>query len=125
VYFRLLLPAFAWLTLIFLIVFREYRQESMELFFGFSQSTIFQFVLFLGFGHIWKGVFMKQLKFRQMKEHSDLLVLLLGLILSLFVEVTRWKSGLIISLNYVNLFTNLVGVIAGLGVFRLVYRSSY
>ena len=104
-----------------LIILRVYREESTETFVGISQSTLFQLVLFLGFAHIWKGVLMKQLKFRELKERSDLLVIVAGVILSLLIELIRWRTGLTLSYNFVNMSMNIVGVFIGLGAFRLVY----
>jgi len=106
-----------------LIVFREYREQSSEAFFGFSQSTFFQFVLFLGFAHIWKGVLMKQLKYRELKEQSNFIVIVSGVLLSVLIEVIRWKAGLSIDFNFVNLVVNVTGVLTGLIAFRLVYSS--
>jgi hypothetical protein len=106
----------------FLIVFREYKEQSAATLFGFSQSTIFQMVLFVGFAHIWKGVLMKQLKYRELKERSDVLVIVAGILLSLILEVLRWRLGLSEQFNFVNAGMNIVGVFVGLGMFRLVYR---
>ena len=104
-----------------LIVFRVYKEQSTEELFGFSQSTILQMVLFIAYAHIWKGVLMKQLKFRELKERSDLLVIVAGVILSLLIELIRWRTGLTLSYNFVNMSMNIVGVFIGLGAFRLVY----
>ncbi len=106
----------------FLIVFRAYEEQSAATLFGFSQSTIFQMALFIGFAHIWKGVLMKQLKYRELKERSDVLVIVAGILLSLIIELLRWRLGLGEQFNFVNAGMNIVGVFVGLGVFRLVYR---
>jgi hypothetical protein len=124
VYFRLLVPAIVWLVIMMLIVFREYREQSSEAFFGFSQSTFFQFVLFLGFAHIWKGVLMKQLKYRELKDRSNVIVILSGILLSVLIEIIRWKAGLSNDFNVVNLVMNISGVLTGLVAFRLVYSST-
>ena len=68
---------------------------------------------------------MKQLKYRELKERSNFIVILSGVLLSVLIEVIRWKAGLSNDFNVVNFVVNITGVLTGLVAFRLVYSSSH
>lgn len=121
--FRLLAPAFAWLALMFLVFFREYRLESQWNIGGFSQNTMIQFFLFAVLAHLLSGAIMKQMKFAKWKHAVPKIVFLIGLVLATFVEIARYKNGHAVSFSAVNYFFDLAGVLVGISAFRLLYRS--
>jgi hypothetical protein len=122
---RLLLPAFAWIILMTLILFRPYEIE-LGWEFGFlTQNHIVHFFLFLVCAHIWMGIFKKQLKFSILRQHSEFMVLFSGIVLAVVLEFIRFSFSFTESFSLLCLLIDGLGILAGIGIFRLVYRSCY
>lgn len=122
---RLLLPAIAWILLMTLVLFRPYNNE-----FGWKsgimgQEHVAHFFLFLVCAHIWMGIFKKQLKFNFLRQHSEYLVLLSGAFLALILETGRFSLSFAESFSMLSFIIDVIGILAGIGIFRLVYRSCY
>lgn len=80
-------------------------------------------VLFLGFSHIFLGVLKKQLKKEKMRDNAYRIVILIGILLAVAFESARTSLGFNNSFNYLNLICSGIGVILGIGTFRLLYRT--
>jgi dipeptide/tripeptide permease len=123
VLFRLLAPAFAWVALMLLVFLREYQLEYNWDFAGITRNSVVQFVMFIVFAHIVNGVIMKQLRYPRWKEHPERIVLISGTVLAVVVEILRSKTLNNVEFNVMNLILDIVGVLIGIVIFRLLYRS--
>lgn len=121
--FRLLAPAFAWIALMFLVIFRDYSIEYNWDFAGITRNSIIQFLMFMVLSHILKGVIMKQLRYQRWKEHADRIVFLSASVAAVFFEIVRSNVVVNVEFSTVNLLLDIVGVLAGILIFRLLYRS--
>ena len=107
----------------FLVIFREYSIENNWDFAGITRNSIIQFFMFMVLSHILKGVIMKQLRYPRWKEHADRIVFISGSVTAVFFEIVRSKLVDNVEFSPVNLFLDNVGVLLGIVIFRLLYRS--
>lgn len=108
-----------------LVLFRPYESN-----FGYekgmlSEEHLMHFSLFLVCAHIWMGIFIKQLKYNFLRQHAVYLVFLSGVFLALILEVSRFSLSFAESFSLLSFLIDVLGVFAGIGIFRLVYRSCY
>jgi ABC-type tungstate transport system substrate-binding protein len=66
---------------------------------------------------------MKQLRYPRWKEHPERIVLISGTVLAVVVEILRSKTLNNVEFNVMNLILDIVGVLIGIVIFRLLYRS--
>lgn len=92
---------------------------------GINAYTIIQFLLFLGFAHVMICALKKQLKFERLREQAVLIVIVATVLVSIVIEVARYVFGFTDYFHTWNLIFNTLGVLAGIVVFRLVYRTCY
>lgn len=92
---------------------------------GINAYTIIQFLLFLGFSHVLICALKKQLKFERLREQAVLIVIVTTVLVSIVIEVSRYVFGFTSYFHTWNLIFNTLGVLAGIVVFRLVYRTCY
>lgn len=120
--FRLFLPFIAWITLLFLLTIRVYPDPTWE-WLGITKYTLVQCILFAGFAHILMGILNKQLKYEKLRNQCFFITWLIGIVVVIGIESTR----MVLHLNTFSLITNLIfdaiGLILGIGIFRLLYRG--
>lgn len=119
---RYLLPLIAWIAILLLLTIRQYGIPAWQ-WYGSTNYSIIQCLLFLGYSHIFLGVLRKQLKYEKLRDNALVLAVISGIILSVIVEVLRYSLELSSYFNFWNLIYNCLGVFLGIGIFRLVYRT--
>ena len=108
-----------------LVLFRPYENTFSWSSGFFSQEYLMHFSLFLVCAHIWMGIFIKQLKYNFLRQNAVFLVFLSGALLALILEIFRFSFNFAESFSLMSFFIDMTGVLAGIGIFRLVYRSCY
>jgi hypothetical protein len=108
-----------------LILFRPYDSEYSWDYGVVKKDYLIHFSLFLVCAHIWMGIFIKQLKFGFLRQNAVLLVLGSGAVLALIMELFRYSLSFAETFSFMSFFVDILGVLAGIGIFRLVYRSCY
>ena len=119
---RYLLPLLAWVGVVFLLTFRTYVLPTWSMG-GFTNYTLIQCLLFIGYAHISLGVLKKQLKYEKLRDNALIFVIVSGILFSVLLEVTRYKFGFSSYFNFWNMIFNGIGVFLGMCIFRLVYRG--
>lgn len=119
---RYLLPLFTWIGVILLLTFRGYSLPSWSLG-GFTNYTLIQCLLFLGYAHISLGVLKKQLKYEDLRDKALMIVIVSGIALAVIIEIARLAFGFSSYFNFWNMIFNGIGVFLGICTFRLVYRT--
>jgi len=119
---RIFLPFFAWILVLLLLTIRAYETPHWQLG-GFNSYSIIQCLLFIGLSHISIGVLKKQLKFELLKDNAVPIVIIFGILFAIGLETLRLATGLTTYFHYWNLFFDILGVLFGIGCFRLVYRT--
>ena len=108
-----------------LVLFRTYDSEYNLDYGVVKKDHLIHFSLFLVCAHIWMGIFIKQLKFGFLRQNAVLLVLGSGAVLALVMELFRYSLSFAETFSFLSFFVDILGVLAGIGIFRLVYRSCY
>lgn len=120
---RLLFPAIAWMSFMLLFFFRHYGYDQKWNWNGFTNDTIVHCILFLGSTHIWLGVLKKQLKYQFLRDNAYSFVLISSVILVFVIEFVRYYYSFSNYFNVWNFIFDTIGIILGIGTFRLLYRS--
>lgn len=123
--FRLLLPGIFWLLLMALIFYTPINNLDLIYFECVPARSFVHLFMFMGFTHIWLGIFKKQLKYEVIRSRAFQIVVGIGIILAVLSEVSLYGFGFLPWFNGWNLFFDLVGIIFGMGTFHLLYKSCY
>lgn len=89
-----------------------------------GRSIVYGF-MFIGFTHIGLAACTKQLKYEKLKKYAIPLVLITSLMMATFAEYLMISNGIQKSMRVWNFISEFVGIIAGIGTFKLLYRNCY
>ena len=109
-----------------LLLFLTPEDSKKYLYFDLIPSRSFvHLFLFWGFVHVWLVALKKQLYSEWMRARALFIVVPVALLLAFFSEFGMYAFGISATIGMWNLVFDLIGSVAGLISFRLVYAQSY
>lgn len=121
---RYLVPGIIW-SLIMWLLFLTPVASKMQSYGGIPARSLVHGILFLGFSHLWLAGFKKQLKYERLRDNAFIIVLVAATAMMASSEMAIHLLHVSRGLTGWNLLCDVLGAIAGMASFRLLYHKCY
>ena len=122
---RLNLIAVIWTSFMFILLLSP-RSEAKSMYMGsVPLDPIIHVLLFVGFAHLWMSALKKQRKSNWLFEKAILLTGTFGVLLAIGLEALQYALGTGRYFQVSDIMCNLIGLVCGFLLFRLLYSNWY